>query len=251
VVSDVANQFTATCDRTEECRSEGPIVWSHVLSKLLRRKLPPLPADAAVLMAVDADVHLKHQSPAAGHGGGRAPAAEAAPRLVGQAPAEDEDEEEVDEEIDAEPAPQQPRGGQNNRQQQAPPPPPPNLVEVMAAQTQLVQRLAEGAEHRNNGGNHHGPPEEDLQRKIERFICLKAPTFSYSEDPTDADDWLRVTETKLDLTNCTDEECVALAIHQLEGPAKSWWDSCCDSQQDPAHITWDEFAKAFREQHVP
>jgi hypothetical protein len=45
----------------------------------------------------------------------------------------------------------------------------------------------------------------------------------------DADDWLRVIETKLDLTNCTDEECIALAVHQLEGSAKSCWDSYCDS----------------------
>jgi L-rhamnose isomerase len=67
----------------------------------------------------------------------------------------------------------------------------------------------------------------------------------------DADDWLRVIKTKLDLTNCTDEECVALAVHQLEGPTKSWWDSYCDSHQDPAHITWEEFARAFPEQHVP
>jgi hypothetical protein len=121
----------------------------------------------------------------------------------------------------------------------------------MAEQTQLLQRLAEVAEHRNNGGNCQGQLEEDLQRKIERFIRLKAPTFSYADDPMEADDWLRVIETKLDLTNCTDEECVALAVHQLEGPAKSWWDSYCDSHQDPAHITWDEFTRAFCEPHVP
>jgi hypothetical protein len=189
-------------------------------------------------------------APAAGCRGGRAPTVEAGPCPVGQAPGEDEDEKEVDEEVDAEPARKQPHGGQNNRRQQAPPPPP-NLVEVMAAQTQLLQHLTEVAEHRNNGGNRQGQPEEDLQRKIERFIHLKAPTFSYADDPMEADDWLRVIETKLDLTNCTDEECITLAVHQLEGPAKSWWDSYCDSHQDPAHITWYEFTRAFREQHVP
>ena len=67
----------------------------------------------------------------------------------------------------------------------------------------------------------------------------------------DADDWLRVMETKLDLTDCNDEECVAIAVCQLEGLAKSKWDSYCDSHADPAHITWEEFAKAFRDQHVP
>ena len=52
-----------------------------------------------------------------------------------------------------------------------------------------------------------------MHHKIERFICLKAPTFSYSEDPMDADDWLRIIETKLDLTDCNDEECIAIAAH--------------------------------------
>jgi hypothetical protein len=85
-------------------------------------------------------------------------------------------------------------------------------------QTQLLQHLTEAAEQRNNGAYRQGPPEEDLQCKIERFIRLKAPTFSYADDPMEADDWLRVIETKLDLTNCTDEECVALAVHQLEVP---------------------------------
>jgi len=67
----------------------------------------------------------------------------------------------------------------------------------------------------------------------------------------DADDWLKIIETKLDFTNCNDEEYIALAVHQLEGPAKSWWDSYCDSHADPAHISWEEFARAFRDQHVP
>jgi len=38
----------------------------------------------------------------------------------------------------------------------------------------------------------------------------------------DADDWLRMIESKLDLTDCTDEECVVLAVHQLEGTTRSW-----------------------------
>jgi hypothetical protein len=43
-------------------------------------------------------------------------------------------------------------------------------------------------EHRGNGGNRVAPQDEDLTRKIERFIRLKAPTFSYSDDPLEVDD---------------------------------------------------------------
>ena len=67
----------------------------------------------------------------------------------------------------------------------------------------------------------------------------------------DADDWLRVIESKLDLTDCTDEVCVALAVHQLEGTARSWWDSYYNSHANPASITWEEFSRAFRDHHVP
>jgi hypothetical protein len=90
----------------------------------------------------------------------------------------------------------------------------------MAVQTQLMQRMAEAMEHCGNSGNRVAPQDEDLTRKIERFIRLKAPTFSYSDDTLEADDWLRVIETKLDLTVCSDEECVTIAAHQLEGPVK-------------------------------
>jgi hypothetical protein len=48
----------------------------------------------------------------------------------------------------------------------------------MAVQTQLMQRMAEAMEHRGNGGNRTAPQDEDLTRKIERFIRLKAPTFT-------------------------------------------------------------------------
>jgi hypothetical protein len=48
---------------------------------------------------------------------------------------------------------------------------------------------------------------------------LKAPTISYSDQPLNADDWLRVIETKLDLTVYTGEECVTIATHHLDGSA--------------------------------
>jgi hypothetical protein len=60
-----------------------------------------------------------------------------------------------------------------------------------------------------------------------------------------------VIETKLDLTICSDEECVANTAHQLEGPPKSWWDNYTANHLNPAFITWLEFCEAFREQYLP
>jgi len=79
----------------------------------------------------------------------------------------------------------------------------------MATQTQLLQCLTEAVVHQNVKET----MEEDLLCKIERFMLLKLPTFSYSKDPLDADERLKVIETKLDVTSCIDNECVALAVH--------------------------------------
>jgi hypothetical protein len=51
-----------------------------------------------------------------------------------------------------------------------------------------MQRMVEAMEHRGNSGNCAAPQDEDLTRNIARLIHLKAPTFSYSEDPLEADD---------------------------------------------------------------
>jgi hypothetical protein len=54
-----------------------------------------------------------------------------------------------------------------------------------------------------------------------------------------------VIETKLDLTICSDEKCVAIAVHQLEGPTKSWWDNYTANHPNPAFLTCLEFCEVF------
>jgi hypothetical protein len=126
-----------------------------------------------------------------------------------------------------------------------PPPPPPQLAEVMDHQTRLLETLAQGMLHR------HGGLPNDLQRKLEGFLKLRPPTFdTANDDPVTAEDWLREMEKKLDLTTCTDEECMGVATHQLIGVARAWWDSYCDAHEHPGSISWEEFAEAFHEQHV-
>ncbi|WVZ90298.1 hypothetical protein U9M48_036608 [Paspalum notatum var. saurae] len=131
---------------------------------------------------------------------------------------------------------------------------------MIANQNQLMQAMANLLQAQKNQNpspnpvqNDHtqDPHPESLTHKIERFIKLKAPTFDYTDDPLDAEDWLREIEKKLDLTTCTDEACVALAVHQLKGSASAWWDSFCETHDDPASITWEEFTVAFREFFVP
>jgi hypothetical protein len=46
-----------------------------------------------------------------------------------------------------------------------------------------------------------------------------------------------VIKTKLDLTVYSDEECVTIAAHQLEGPVKAWWDNYTATHSNPAFVT--------------
>ena len=80
---------------------------------------------------------------------------------------------------------------------------------------------------------------------------MRPPTFNSSDDdPITAEDWLREMKKKLDLTTCSDEECVEVIPHQLTGATRVWWDSYYDTHSDPTHISWEEFTEAFREHHV-
>jgi hypothetical protein len=72
-----------------------------------------------------------------------------------------EDPEADDEEEEAEPEPEQ-----CQPEPEQIPPPPPKLVDVMALQTPLMQRMAKTMEHRGNGGNRNAPPGVDLTEKL-------------------------------------------------------------------------------------
>ncbi|WVZ69537.1 hypothetical protein U9M48_018309 [Paspalum notatum var. saurae] len=106
-----------------------------------------------------------------------------------------------------------------------------NQNQMITNQNQFIQAMADLLHAQKNQNpppnpvqNDHtqDPHPESLTKKIEGFIKLKAPTFDYTDDPLEAEDWLREIEKKLDLTTCTDEEHVALAVHQLKGSASAW-----------------------------
>jgi hypothetical protein len=56
----------------------------------------------------------------------------------------------------------------------------------MATQTRLLETLAQGINHpRNNRG-------AGAQDTMPEFMRLKRPTFAGSDNPMEADDWLKV-----------------------------------------------------------
>ena len=55
------------------------------------------------------------------------------------------------------------------------------------------------------------------------FVQTNPPIFTGGKDPMVADHWLRTIEQKFTLIQCTKEEKVSFAAHQLQEAAGSWW----------------------------
>ncbi len=56
---------------------------------------------------------------------------------------------------------------------------------------------------------------------------------------------------KLELLQCTDQEKVVFASHQLQGPASEWWDHFRMNRAEGQPITWEDFTEAFKKTHIP
>nr|CAE02842.3 OSJNBa0014F04.8 [Oryza sativa Japonica Group] len=123
----------------------------------------------------------------------------------------------------------------------------PTLAQVLAQQTQLMNMMMQQLQNQQNQGNNHAPP----QNKLAEFLRVRPPTFSSTTNPVEAGDWLHAIEKKLDLLQCTDQEMVSFASHQLHGPASEWWDHFRLNRNIAEPITWLEFTAAFRKTHIP
>jgi hypothetical protein len=66
----------------------------------------------------------------------------------------------------------------------------------------------------------------------------------------EAEDWLKSIEKKLEIAQCTDQEKVLFATHQLFGTTAEWWETYRNSHQDVGAITWNEFKARFRTHYV-
>ena len=90
-----------------------------------------------------------------------------------------------------------------------------------------------------------------MNDKLTAFLRTKPPTFVGSNNPLDADDWLRVIQRKLELFEFQYRDKVLLAAHQHTGTALAWWENYCAAAKDASTITWKEFVEEFRRYHIP
>jgi hypothetical protein len=67
----------------------------------------------------------------------------------------------------------------------------------------------------------------------------------------EAEDWVKELEKKLEIAQCTDQENVHFATHQLFGTTAEWWETYRNSHQKVGAITGNEFKAQFRTHYVP
>jgi len=127
-----------------------------------------------------------------------------------------------------------------------PPPPPPLsaaevMVELLAARqesaaarqetarameimAQALAGLARGGPG-GNGGNGGGARRPEGQSSYQDFLKTHPPTFTPSDDPLEAEHWLRTLEQKFRLLGVANEQKMHFASQLLLGSAGAWWET--------------------------
>ncbi|GJN04999.1 hypothetical protein PR202_ga22591 [Eleusine coracana subsp. coracana] len=141
-----------------------------------------------------------------------------------------------------------------------PPPPPSNPMQMMAqffasmmeSQQQQAEFMREVARQnlapRNARGHHDGAPQNS---SYSDFLATRPPTFSSTTEPMEAENFLRMLESKFGLLNCTPVQKTLFAAQQLHGAAGAWWANHVASMGTDRQITWGEFKDAFRAHYIP
>jgi len=88
-------------------------------------------------------------------------------------------------------------------------PPPPELATQVAQQGQIIDMLVQEQQRRY--------PQEISYTD---FTALQPPIFTIATDPLDADDWLRIIESKFSLLpHLTEQQKARFAAQCLHGPS--------------------------------
>jgi hypothetical protein len=121
----------------------------------------------------------------------------------------------------------------------------------MAQQTELLNQLVRA----QLGHIHHQSRsrEEYASAGYQDFFGTQPPLFHKTEEPLDADAWLRTVESKFALLSapCSEANKALFAAQQLRGTARIWWDHYSAMQPDGHVVSWEEFKAAFRPHHIP
>jgi hypothetical protein len=130
-------------------------------------------------------------------------------------------------------------------------PPPPTLEQVLLMQAQMPQMMQQTMVNMQQEQGQQLAPQPQQRDSLGEFQWTKPLMFSHSVEPMDVDDWLKTIEKKLQVVQCTNQERVLFAAHQLVGLATDWWDMYVEAHEEPETINWQEIRNSFRTHHVP
>ncbi|WVZ75823.1 hypothetical protein U9M48_023852 [Paspalum notatum var. saurae] len=118
---------------------------------------------------------------------------------------------------------------------------PRELAALATQQGQIINMLIQEQQRRN--------PQEISYTE---FAALQPPIFTTATDPLDADDWLRIIESKFSLLpRLSEQQKARFAAQCLHGPSGAWCASFLAMQPAGHQVTWDEFEAAFRGHYLP
>ena len=87
-------------------------------------------------------------------------------------------------------------------------------------------------------------------RRNKDFKDLGGKRFAGTETPVEIVGWIRTCETIFTRMELTPVQRQELAVHQLDGTARFWWDSIVDGL-DLTTMTWEEFKTRFQSRFIP
>ncbi|GJM95199.1 hypothetical protein PR202_ga11907 [Eleusine coracana subsp. coracana] len=123
------------------------------------------------------------------------------------------------------------RGTDSPRGSPPPPPPPPNPMQMMAQffatmmesqqpQAEFMRELAQQNLAAQNARGHNDGTQQ--RSSYADFLATRPPTFSSTIEPMEAENFLRMLESKFGLLNCTFVQKTLFAAQQLHGAAGAW-----------------------------
>ncbi|GJN16507.1 hypothetical protein PR202_gb03506 [Eleusine coracana subsp. coracana] len=126
----------------------------------------------------------------------------------------------------------------------------PQVINRQQNEAELLRQLVENTSNLGGrGGNRNN--NQPRQCTYSDFLGTHPPTFERAREPLDADHWLRQTESKFGLLDCTEHQKVLFAAQQLQGSASAWWANYEATLPAGRRLEWNEFKTAFRAHFIP
>ncbi|GJM95703.1 hypothetical protein PR202_ga12479 [Eleusine coracana subsp. coracana] len=123
------------------------------------------------------------------------------------------------------------------------------MMESQQQQAEFMRELAQQNLAARNARDHNDGASQNSS--YSDFFATRPPTFSLTTEPMEAENFLRMLESKFGLLNCTPVQKTLFAAQQLHGAAGAWWANHVTSVGADQQITWGEFKEAFRAHYIP